>query len=144
MSDESSGRTMLSVVWGCHDGRDVVRYAAGTEAEAERCRDLLHELSNLGGDERFTYLVRKLSDEEHAEAIVDLEDWEADPEELNGLIERLQADIGEAAEEAKCAIEDEIGDLESEIAALMERVESKKAAIADIDLRLSVIICAEV
>jgi len=144
MSDEISAKSIHSVLWGCSDGRDVVCFAAGTEAEADRCLDLLRELSDLGGDERFTYLVRKLSGEEYAEAIVDLENWEADPEELDGLIERLQADIGEAAEEAKCAIEDEIGDLESEIAALIERVESKKVAIAAIDLRLSMIICAEV
>ena len=63
---------------------------------------------------------------------------------MDGLIERLQLDIVEAAEDAKRTIEDEIGDLENEIEDLMERVASKRAEIAAIDLRLSLIICAEV
>lgn len=144
MAEECSTRALHSVVWGWDDGRNVICYAAGTEAEAKRCRDLLRELRNFGDDDRFTYLVRELTDEEYAEEIVGLEDWEADPEELDGLIERLQVDIVEAAEEAKRTAEDEIGELENDIEELMERVASKKAAIAAIDVRLSLIISSEV
>ena len=144
MSDEISAKSIHSVLWGCDDGRDVVCFAAGTEAEAQRCLELLRELRDVGGDDRFRYRVEELKDEEYAEGIVGLEDWEADPEQLDGLIERLQLDIVEAAEDAKCTIEDEIGDLENEIEDLMERVASKRAEIAAIDLRLSLIICAEV
>lgn len=131
MSDERFDKGIYSVSWGCDDGRDVVCYATGTEAEAERCRTLLRELRDLGGDDRFRYGVRELSDEEYAAEIVNLEAWEADPEDLDGIIERLRTDIGEAVEEAKQAAENEISDLDDEIADLTDRIKSKKAAIAD-------------
>lgn len=131
MSDERFEKDTHSVSWGCDDGRDVVCYATGTEAEAERCRNLLRELRHLGGDDRFKFGVRELSDEEYAEEIVDLEAWEVDPEDLDGIIERLQTDIGEALEEAKQAAENEIDDLDDEIVDLTDRINAKKAAIAD-------------
>lgn len=62
MAEECSTRALHSVVWGRDDGGNVICYAAGTEAEAKRCRDLLRELRNFGDDDRFTYLVRELTD----------------------------------------------------------------------------------
>ena len=49
MSDEISAKSIHSVLWGCDDGRDVVCFAAGTEAEAQRCLELLRELRDVGG-----------------------------------------------------------------------------------------------
>lgn len=142
MCDNGAAKGIYSIYWP-RGGRDVICYALGTEAEAERCRELLAQLRGLVGDDGFTDSVRALSDEQYAEEIIDLADWEADLEELGNLFELLLIDIIEAGEEAKRAQADQIVDLESDIAELRCSIAAREAAIVAIEATVSAVIAAE-
>lgn len=114
MANEASAKGTYSVVWGNGDGHDVVCYATGTVCEAENCRRLLRNLSIIADDERFTYCVRELTNDEYAEEIVGLEVGEADLLEMDSLIERLTDDLADAIDEAKRAADEESDDIEDE------------------------------